>query len=97
MPNKFSASPFLPKTYFYGKLLFSELGRPTQSDARTGPGLIFAEFDFHHPALTHPDKVIDQNRVAILRPEKHHPDFRFRSKGAIEEASLQAWGGYCKW
>jgi hypothetical protein len=43
-----------------------------QSDAGTDPGFVFVEINSHHLALTHSDKIIDQNRFALLRPNEHH-------------------------
>ena len=47
-----------------------------QRAARTHPRFVLIEVYAHHFALTHPDKIIHQNRIRLLfRPDEHHPDF----------------------
>ena len=45
------------------------------------PGFVFVEIDTHHFSLTHPDKIVEEDRFALFRPDKHHPQlcFRFRA------------------
>src|SRR5438132_1408592 len=48
-----------------------------QRDAGANPGFVFVEIDAHHFPLTHSDKIIEQDRLALLRPDKHHPQLCF--------------------
>jgi hypothetical protein len=68
-PNKFSASAFAAKNLPVWQACFRDLGRLVQG---------------HHPSLARPDKVIDQDRIAILGPKKHHPNLRLRAM-AVED------------
>ena len=49
-----------------------------QRDVRADPGLFLVEVDPHHLALTHPHEIVHQHRLAPIRPDEHHPDFRLR-------------------
>ncbi len=49
-----------------------------QRDARTDPGFVLVKIDAHHFSLAHPDKIVEQHRLALFRPNKHHPQLGFR-------------------
>ena len=57
-----------------------------QRDVRADPGLFLIEVDPHHFALTHPHQIIYQDRLASIRPDEHHPDFRLRFS-AVDRAN----------
>ena len=48
-----------------------------QRDARADPGFVLVEIDAHHFPLTHPDEIVQQDRLALRRPDKNHAQFRF--------------------
>ena len=49
-----------------------------QRDTRADPGLLLIKIDAHHFALAHAHEIVHQDRLFVaVRPEKHHPDFRF--------------------
>src|SRR5689334_6376890 len=60
-----------------------------QRDAGADPGFFLVEIDAHHFALTHPDEVVRQDRLAAVRPEKHHADLRL---GTAAVDGLHAFG-----
>lgn len=49
-----------------------------QRNAGTDPGFVFVEIDAHHFALAHAHEIVRECGLAvILRPNTHHPEFRF--------------------